>query len=224
MTVMTRKLQDRVKESIANDEVWVYCNVGVLPIEWANGKRAVSDEDMHVLPSGKIVTGQRVLYRDIDTRSEVGADAMGFMRLDPKNDKHPVESDAAFLERIKDWLENSGDPRIAQHRVYLQQGATYSLPDPDWNELQPSTLMEIVALRLGDDPEANEAKLIAMMGYELNRPEHFGGPRQQVIDELNDLAEMSGVESVDTDVADDSLEVATDPVDLPSAPHFGPGL
>lgn len=204
---------ESVKEMIGSERVFVFCKVGTLPLEWPidpdTGLPNIDDADAVPMPGGKVKFINRRIVRKIETsitdERGVGAQSAGFMELDlGSNVRLHGETDAQFLDRINDWIAKSGDPRIEQYGVYVEQGNPFPIPFARWDDLKAETLIDTVATAyMGDDHEANLAMLRNFAGYELRRREEAGGPRQDVLDGLEFLATAVGDEDDDDAIIED---------------------
>lgn len=214
MTVADKTFIENLREELTDTKVLVYCKTGILPLEWPrdeNGDKKVSDAEVLVTASGKIMRRNEKIYRNIETRitdeNGVGAQSDGFMELDTSDTSHPFETDAEFLARIEDWLANSNDYRIEKYGVHIRRGQPFPQPFDRWDELSAASIGEMVALMLGDDHEENLVRLKRYAGYELNRRDASGGelePRQDVLDVLEYLASASGDEAEDAPPIDET--------------------
>lgn len=211
MTITLEKTSfiDSVKESIPSHKVYVFCKSGTMPLEWPkkqDGTRSVDDDQIVVLGNGKAVVTGRERYRNIDTRitddAGRGGQSAGFQVLDMN-----IPEDVEFLERIKDWIANSRDPRIEKHGVRVEEGSPFPMPFAGWDHMKPSSLMDFVALQLSDDHEQNLSLLKSYAQYELSRRpldnEPDRAPRQEVLDGLELLAVAPGDESDDDALVED---------------------
>lgn len=211
-------LTEQVKDTITSHKVWVRCNVGTLPLEWprvdpATGQKSVDDDDLMQMGNRLVKTNSR-RYRNIETRmvneQGVGAQSAGFMELDLMDGSHPIETDAQFLVRIKDWIANSGDPRIAAKGVRVEEGNPFPLPFNNWDSLKAKDLLGMVANMLGDDHDSNLEILQRFAGYEISRREENADgslrsvSRSDVLAGLDTLAAASGDESDDDAVVEDA--------------------
>lgn len=212
-----RSLVAEIAESMQSTRVFVFCKRGTMPLEWPRlegGGRTVDDEDTTVLPNGKVLRTNRRAFRNIDTRAVneqgVGAQSQGFMVLDlaDKTEKDG-ETDAEFLERIEDWIENSGDYRIDKYGVRVERGNPFPIPFSTWDDLTDEAALSSIANMLVDDVERNEEILSSAIKYELNRhvkrdDGRIDGPRERVLAGLDYLAAASGDESDDESPEDES--------------------
>jgi hypothetical protein len=206
---------EAVEDSLDNRRVYVACNVGTLPLEWPKG--SVTDEDVTILQTGKILRTNRRNFRNIETAitgpDGIGAQSGGVQVLNLDDDSHPFETDAEFLERIEDWIAHSKDPRIAKCGVRVERKNPHPVPFIGWDTLPADTVLEIVAQQLTDDYEANLKLLKGYAAYELRRDlvgisglqqGDTGAVREEILNGLEYLAAASGDESADDGVEDAS--------------------
>lgn len=215
---------DQVKENLPAAKVLVFCSSDILPLEWPrdeNGVKRVTDAESIVV-NGRERLMNKVVYRNIETtspqrqRGEVGK--LGYMELDLNDESHPTETDAEFLDRVKDWIANSKDPRVHTYNVSVAQDNPFPLPFDTWNNLKTSSLLEVIAAGyLGDDADKNAERLRQFAGYELNRRIEKRDDRGRVIEVLTTRQDvLDGIEwlaSASGDESDDDMDIDDDSED-----------
>jgi hypothetical protein len=190
---------DKVKDSMESSKVYVFCKVGTFPLEWPkkpDGTKSITRNHLANIGNKAVVVGSEV-YRDVVTRHPSGemAHSLGYEQLDKSN-----PDDMEFLDRIKDFIANSGDPRIEKYGLRVEEGNPYPPPFARWDDLSADTALEMAANMLGDDQQQNEDTIAAWAKYELAKDK----PRKAILDGLNLLAADPGDESGDTNIQDQS--------------------
>jgi len=187
---------ESVEETLAGTKVWVFCKKGTMPLEWPAG--CVDDDEGVITNSGKFMVTKKVRYRNIDTTTSKGQSA-GYMELDPSSNVAVFgETDAQFLARIKDWIENSNDPRIEPCGVRIDSGNPFPLPFNNFDGMTADQVATVVMAQLTDDVATNMKMLRDYASYELN-----AGKREDVLAVLEEVAGLSGDESDDDGLVDD---------------------
>lgn len=216
------RLSDYVQENHDTASVRVFCDVGVLPLEWPRDARNNPRvTDAGYTEKGKLIPGSQVNVRNIETAGQrqggAGAPSLGYMDLNPLDRSHPGETDAQFIERVEDWLNNSDDYRINRYNVSIQRGKRYPMPFDGWDRWNLEAIAGLVLAQMEDSPEENLDRLVNYCGYEMHRavdetspdyarlqPGDNGGPRAELLKQLDLIAAAVGEEDSDTEVADDS--------------------
>lgn len=146
------------------------------PIHGANGQYLGMDEGLHVDFGGVGITRGYYL-------------------------SNPVDADQ--VDRIRAFIQTN-HPLI--HELGLEE-RTPEQPLPPlkkWDTLNLNAIKVALLADFGDDHEGNVAVLKQGVRYELQRPEHIGGPRKDLIAMLEALA---ATEEVETDAFAEDSEV-----------------
>jgi len=194
------KVTEKAQSVVNTKVVYIKANNSYqIPLEWPrdeNGNKTVSDCDYTQQGKKINVRMERDLVFDKNCRQALNTED---------------QDDARFLAKVKDWVENSGDPRIVQCGVEIQESENAEpLPFPRYDSLKISTILEIISSMLddiGDSPEDRNNLLESVARYELQRTfpaDHVKAgqlnPRKGILDGLDKLGQEVGYEDGSAEV------------------------
>lgn len=183
MAKTPNNLLETAHDQVQAKAVYIRAETGRLPLEWdpETGRKGCIDHDVRAA-DGSII--EKVRYRAIET------DGSWKQMLD-MSDPEDVE----FLERVRDFIARSRDPRIASKKVRIVEGGNAEPePLPRYESRKPETIIEMLGLMMDDSDEANRELLLKVARYELQRD---GGPRAEILAFVDEYESGVGDESAD---------------------------
>jgi len=190
MTTITEK----AKSMVDTKTVFVRANNSrVVPLEWPLDE----DGNPNVSTCEYTTQGKMINVKQAPT---LVFDKNCYMKLDMTKKK-----DQLLYEVLKDWLENSGDPRIESCGIEVSESENVEpVPFPRYDSMNIKTILEIIESMLDDmgDAPAERAELLESIArYELQRVYPVGhekagqkNVRQGVLKGLDKLGTEVGVE------------------------------